>query len=189
MDWKDLGQTVSKVAPMLGSLLGGPAGATIGTIIASAIGTETEPKAILEAMQTNPEAALKLAQIESDERVKLQGLAVDQAKAELSAMTQMADSVNQTMQVEAKSEHWATYGWRPAIGFSVAIAVVLSVLTVFGAYISAVAFGHAEGLAQLPGTLAAIAGIIGVVSPILGIASWFRGKMQSDPNIQAKNGG
>jgi hypothetical protein len=87
------------------------------------------------------------------------------------------------MQAEAVSEHWPTYGWRPAIGFAVAIAVLLSVLTVFAAYGAAILYNRAEGLAQLPGILAAVAGIIGVVSPILGIASWYRGKMQADPTI------
>jgi hypothetical protein len=91
--------------------------------------------------------------------------------------------MNRTMQAEAASERWPTYSWRPAIGFSVALAVLLAVLTVFLAYGAAVLYGQAEGLAHLPGILAAVAGIIGVVSPILGIASWFRGRMQADSSF------
>jgi hypothetical protein len=34
-----------------------------------------------------------------------------------------------------------------------------------------------------------VAGIIAVVSPILGIASWYRGKMQADPSIPTNNRG
>ena len=113
----------------------------------------------------------------------------DFAKAEIVAAAQAAGDVNKTMQAEAVSEHWPTYGWRPAIGFSVALAVLLSVLTVFLAYGAAILYGKADGLAQLPGILAAVAGIIGVVSPILGIASWYRGKMQADPNIPTINRG
>lgn len=189
MDWKDVAGTVGKAAPILGTLLGGPAGGAIGGIIASALGTEATPSAVSQALQVNPDAAVKLAQIESDQKVKLQELATDQAKAELAAATQQASDVNKTMQAEAASEHWPTYGWRPAIGFAVALAVVLSVLTVFGAYGAALIWGKAEGLAQLPGILAAVAGIIGVVSPILGIASWYRGKMQADPSIPTVNRG
>lgn len=37
--------------------------------------------------------------------------------------------------------------------------------------------------------LAGVVGIIGVVSPILGIASWFRGRMQADPAIPTINRG
>jgi hypothetical protein len=100
-----------------------------------------------------------------------------------------AADVNASMQAEAASEHWPTYSWRPAIGFAVAIAVLMSVLTVFLAYGAAIVLGKSDGLQYLPGILAAIAGIIGVVSPILGIASWFRGRMQADPGIPTDNRG
>lgn len=189
MEWKDVAGTVAKAAPLLGTLIGGPAAPAIGALIASVLGTESTPSAVSRALATNPDAAVKLAQIESDQKVKLQELATDQAKAEIVSATQAASDVNKTMQAEAASEHWPTYGWRPAIGFSVAIAVLLSVLTVFAAYGAAILYNRAEGLAQLPGILAAIAGIIGVVSPILGIASWYRGKMQADPSIPTINRG
>ena len=39
MDWKDIAGTVGKAAPLLGTLLGGRAGAAVGSIIASALGT------------------------------------------------------------------------------------------------------------------------------------------------------
>lgn len=189
MEWKDIAGVVGKAAPLLGTLIGGPAGAAIGGLVASALGTENTPSAVSQALSINPDAAVKLAQIEADQKVKFQELATDQAKAELAAATQQASDVNKTMQAEAASEHWPTYGWRPAIGFSVALAVALSVLTVFGAYGAALIWGKSEGLAQLPGILAAVAGIIAVVSPILGIASWYRGKMQADPNIPTVNRG
>ncbi len=189
LEWKDIAGVVGKAAPLLGTLVGGPAGGAIGGLIAAALGTEATPSAVSQALQTNPDAAVKLAQIESDQRVKLQELATDQAKAEIVAVAQAAGGVNKTMQAEAASEHWPTYGWRPAIGFAVALAVLLSVLTVFLAYGAAILYGKADGLAQLPGILAAIAGIIGVVSPILGIASWYRGKMQADPSIETINRG
>lgn len=149
----------------------------------AAPGTQATPDAVSQALQTNPDAAVKLAQIESDQRVKLQDLATDQAKAEIVAAAQAAGDVNKTMQAEAASEHWPTYTWRPAI------AVLLPVLTVFAAYGAAILYERTEGLTQLPGILAAVAGIIGVVSPIPGIASWYRGKMQADPSMPTINRG
>lgn len=107
----------------------------------------------------------------------------------VAAATQQAGDINKTMQAEAASEHWPTYSWRPAIGFAVALVMLLSVLTVFLAYVAAVFYNRSEGLQHLPGVIAAVAGIIGVVSPILGIASWYRGKMQADPNIPTINRG
>ena len=189
MDWKDIAGVVGKFAPLLGTLVGGPAGAAIGSLIASAIGTENTPSAVSQALQVSPDAAVKLAQIEADERVKLQGLITDQAKADIAAQAQASSDVNKSIQTEAASEHWPTYGWRPAIGFAVALAVVLSVFTVFAAYGAAIIYGKSEGLAQLPGILAAVAGIIAVVSPILGIASYFRGKMQAEATIPTVNRG
>lgn len=189
MDWKDVAAIVGKSAPLLGTLLGGPAGGTIGAVIASALGTSATPSDVAQALQVNPDAAVKLREIESTERVRLQELAGQQAQAELTAATQNAGDINRTMQAEAASEHWPTYSWRPAIGFSVALAVVLSVLTVFIAYGAAIFAGRPEGLQHLPGILAAIAGIIAVVAPILGIASWFRGRMQADPTIPTVNRG
>ena len=43
MDWKEIGSKVLKSAPLLGSLLGGPAGGALGTavsLIGSALGLE-----------------------------------------------------------------------------------------------------------------------------------------------------
>jgi hypothetical protein len=41
----------------------------------------------------------------------------------------------------------------------------------------------------VPGILATVARILAVVSPILGVASWYRGKMQADPSIPTTNRG
>jgi roadblock/LC7 domain-containing protein len=188
MEWKDVGNAVGKFAPMLGSLLGGRAGEAVGAMVASALGVGGTPEEV-SAVLANPEVIVKLRQIEADKSVKLQELLGDQVKAELTAAATNASNVNTTMQAEAASEHWPTYGWRPAIGFAVALAVVLSVLTVFVAYGAAMFYGRADGLAALPGVLGAVAAIIGVVSPILGIASWFRGKAQADPNVPTTNRG
>jgi hypothetical protein len=189
MDWKDIASTVGKAAPLLGTLLGGRAGAAVGALIASSLGTGSDPADVAQVLATNPEALLKLKQIEADRQVKLQELLIDQSKADIAGQVQASADVNKTMQAEAAAEHWPTYGWRPAIGFAVALAVVLAVLTVFAAYAAAIIYNRPEGLAQLPGILAAIAGIIAVVSPILGIASWYRGKMQADPAVPTVNRG
>ena len=49
MEWKDLAADVAKAAPILGGLLGGPAGAAVGGLIASALGTSNDPAQISEA--------------------------------------------------------------------------------------------------------------------------------------------
>lgn len=190
MDWKDIASTISKAAPLLGTLVGGPAGATIGALCAAALGTDPTPAAVSQALATNPDAAVKLQQLAADKEVKLQELVMAHAQAELQAATQNAGDINKTMQAEAAAEHWPTYSWRPAIGFSVAIALVLSVLVVALAYGGVMfAGGKPEVLSYLPAMLGAMAALVGVASPILGIASWFRGKMQADPGLPTVNRG
>lgn len=146
--------------------------------IAKTITGKAEPDQALAAIQTDPNLALQFKTAVLAQETELERLALTNAS-----------DVNKTMQAESASEHWPTYSWRPAIGFAVALAVMLSVLTVFLAYGAAMFFGRTEGLASLPGILGAVAAIIGVVSPILGIASWFRGKAQADPNIPTVNRG
>jgi hypothetical protein len=166
MDWKDVSAAVGKAAPLLGTLLGGPAGAVVGGLVASALGTGSTPDEVSAAL-ANPDAAVKLRQVEADRQVKLQELLVQAAAAEISAAVATVQSVNATMQAEAQADHWPTYSWRPFIGF------------VFGSYVLSLwalpLFGRAP-VALTPDLTLAIGGI-------LGVASWFRGKAQADPRV------
>lgn len=86
MDWKDIAGTVGKAAPLLGTLLGGPAGAAVGGLIASALGTTGDAADVAQAL-ASPEAAAKLRQIEVDRQVHLQELAVQAEASRLAAET------------------------------------------------------------------------------------------------------
>jgi hypothetical protein len=132
----------------------------------------------LDELKVNPELVLQFRKAVLDQAIEFEKLAA-----------QNAADVNKSIQAEAASEHWPTYSWRPAVGFAVALAVVLAVLTVFLAYGAAMFYGKPETLQYLPGILGAVAAIIATVSPILGIASWFRGRMQADPTIPTVNKG
>ena len=83
MDWSDLGKTIAGFAPLLGGVVGGPAGAGIGSIIASAFGVEDEPSAIAKAIASDPGAAIKLKEIELNNKVDLERIALDVVKTEL----------------------------------------------------------------------------------------------------------
>jgi len=110
MNWKDLGKTVGKYAPLIGNLLPIPGAGIAGTLLAAAFGTENTPDAIHAAIQADPDAAIKLAKIEADNHAALQAQV-------LSAETLRIQSVNSSMQAESKSEHWAQWLWRPYNGF------------------------------------------------------------------------
>jgi hypothetical protein len=83
MEWKDLAGTIGKVAPLLGTLLGGPAGAAVGAMVASALGTGGTPEEVSAAITQDPAALVKLREIEASKAVRLEELAADQAKHEL----------------------------------------------------------------------------------------------------------
>lgn len=126
MDWKDVAGAVGKAAPMLGTLLGGPAGGAVGAIIASAIGSDNSPEAVEAAISTNPDALVKLREIEAGKAVKLQELVTDHAKAMIQAET--ADRAS------ARAMQTATPSKMPAIltcGVGVAFFVALGALFFF----------------------------------------------------------
>ncbi len=177
MKWSDLSQTIGKVAPTLGSLLGGPVGASIGAVVSSALGVGNSAEEVDKALSANPDLLFKLKELEANKELKLQELLLDQSKAELAASTQAISDINKTIQTEAASEHWPTYTWRPAIGFAVAFNIVASSVITLVAYGASMS-GHAEIMSSLPSILGALAAINTSALPILGIASWFRGKAQ-----------
>lgn len=181
MDPITIAMGLSQFVPQIARWIGGDkAGAVAQKVVdvAQQVTGQTSGDAALKALEADPNLVLQYRQAVLAQEVTFEQLAV-----------QNASDVNKTMQAESAAEHWPTYSWRPAIGFAVALAIILSVLTVFAAYGAVIFTGNDRGLAQLPGILAAVAGIVAVVSPILGIASWYRGKMQADPSVQTINRG
>lgn len=185
---------LAQFAPMLAGMLGGPKAADVATkavAVAQAVTGQGTPDAALAAIQANPELAMAFQTKLVESHVELANIAADVEKAQIAGSVQNAGDINKTMQAEAGAEHWPTYTWRPFIGFAVGcntFAAGVLVLIVFGP----VMFGSAPAaaaLASLPTALGALAAINATVLPILGIASWFRGKMQADPTIDTVNRG
>lgn len=130
--------------------------------IAKAVTGQPTGDAALQALQADPSLVLKYRQAVLDQEVEFQKLAV-----------QNATDINATMRAEAAAEHWPSYGWRPAIGFSFAGYVTAQwVLPLFH-----VAPPQIDAQLML------------AIGSILGVASWFRGKMQADPSIPTTNKG
>jgi hypothetical protein len=123
MEWKDLGQVVGKAAPMLGTLIGGPAGAAIGSIIASAIGTQATPDAVEAALASNPDALIRLRQMEANRTVRLQELIAEQAKAQIQAETADRASARQ-MQTAQPSRMPALLTCGVGLGFLLTLAAL-----------------------------------------------------------------
>lgn len=185
--WKDIAAAVAPFAPVLAGVIGGPAGVAVtaaGAIVAKALGVDPTPAAIDQALRLNPDAAVKLAQIEKDRAVELAALA---QRTDVAAI----EAVNATMQAETRAEHWPSYSWRPAIGFALAFNIIAATLLVLMVFVP-IMFGStnmAAALASLPTVLGALAAVGATSLPVIGVASWFRGKAQADPDNPAATRG
>lgn len=85
MEWKDVGNTIGKVAPMLGALLApvtGGASVAIGALVSSALGVENTPEAVSKAISENPDALIKLKELEFKENDNLRQQVLELAKLE-----------------------------------------------------------------------------------------------------------
>jgi len=184
MDW------LQTIAPAAATLLGSPLAGMAVKFLADKLGvaestTESVSKA-LSGLTETPEGRIKLAEIDADLRTHAIDAGIDLERLAVAN----AGDVNKTMQAESASEHWPTYTWRPAIGFSVALNVAMTSTTVALTYVMVIFWDKKpEVLSYLPAMIGAMAALVGVVAPIIGIASWFRGKAQADPNIQTINRG
>jgi hypothetical protein len=78
MNFVDLGkEIIRRGAPILGGVLAGPAGISVGSLIGNLFGdTTNEPDKILERIQADPEANLKLIQFQAANETELQQLAL-----------------------------------------------------------------------------------------------------------------
>lgn len=188
-----IAMALAQFAPMIAGWLGGAkaqdvAGKVVG--IAQAVTGQSAPDAALAAIQADPGLSLQFQKAVLDQQAQLAQIAADVTKAELAADTADTQAVNTTMQVEARADHWPTYAWRPFVGFCFGLLGLAAGGTVAGAYLG-VMFLHADTaiLAQIPGMLGAEAAVMATMAPVLGIASYFRGKMQSDPRVPSDNRG
>jgi len=162
MDWKDLKGMVGKAAPLLGTLLGGPAGAAVGSLVASALGVEDKPDAVHRALEADPNLLLKLRETEMQQQTELQRMMVE---SETTRLTQ----VNETMRAElASGDKFKSY-WRPLFGYVMAVT--------WGAIMLAATYQILFAPDKAANTLNALGQLSGLWSvglAVLGINVWKR---------------
>lgn len=175
-----MGDLIKAVLPWIGTALGGPLGGVAVSAVSKVLGLDNSTvesvKNLLSGMSSEDLLKLKVAEMET--QIKLQEIGIDSVFKLAELETRNNEAVNKTMQAEAGAEHWPTYSWRPAIGFAVAFNLVSASFMVFIAYIF-----KPDLVPQIPGMLTAQAGLNAVAMPVLGIASYFRGKAQANPEI------
>lgn len=177
-----IAMALAQFAPMIAGWLGGSKAEDVASKVvgvAQAVTGQSAPDAALAAIQADPNLAMQFQKAVLEQQSHLAEVAADLQKAELAADVANTAAVNQTMQAEAKADHWPTYAWRPFVGFCFGFAWI-------GAYfIIPILRGWWPAISQPsipPEAWIAIGGI-------LGVASFFRGKMQADPSAKTDNRG
>lgn len=163
-------EVIKSILPWIGTALGGPLGGLAASFVGDKLGMSSASvetvKNVLSGMTGAELAALKTTDYDFQHKMAEMGYVHIEKLEALNASVVI--EVNKTMQAEAKAEHWPSYSWRPFIGF------------MFGMYIASMwllpMFGKTPTILNSDMVLA--------VGGILGVASWFRGKAQADPEVQ-----
>ncbi|MFI9652597.1 3TM-type holin [Guyparkeria sp. GHLCS8-2] len=115
MNWSDVGNLVGKAAPLVGTALLGAPGGAIGGLVASVLGVDNTPDAVYEAIQADPQAIERLKRMEIDHAEEMRRLTLE---SETNRLTE----INKTMRAEYQADGWYKSGWRPAIGWNLALS-------------------------------------------------------------------
>lgn len=177
-----IAMALAQFAPMIAGWLGGSKAQDVASKvvgIAQTVTGQSAPDAAVAAIQSDPQLAMQFQQAVLNQQVQLQQIALQQEQAELSADQANTATINATMQVEAKADHWPTYSWRPFVGFCFAIAwlgdyLVLPILHGYNTQITVPVVPPEAWMA---------------VGAVLGVASYFRGRMQANPALPTDNRG
>jgi hypothetical protein len=113
--WDKVKDFIGGNAPVIGSLLGGPAGGAAGALVASWLGVENDPNKILEKLQTDPNAMIAIKQMESDERKQLRELQFQAEMAKLKDQQHQHEQQQETIRTGDTAEDEYVRRTRPKI--------------------------------------------------------------------------
>ena len=123
LSWSDVGKTLAGIAPIVGTALGGPAGALVGGMVAKALGTDATPDAVTAAMAADPTNAAKVLQMQNEHEEALNKMQMDYATAIVNAQ-------GGAIKAEASSGSWLAANWRPILMLSFTAIIVVNYLVV-----------------------------------------------------------
>lgn len=112
MNWKSI---LGDVAPILGTVLGGPAGAAVGGLVAKVLGVGHTQDDLAAALKNNPQLIEKIKELEITQQTQFAQLNQELQKGQLAVNLQ-----------EAQSKSLFVAGWRPFVGWGTGLAFLLS---------------------------------------------------------------
>lgn len=152
MDPITVGMSLLRFAPSIAGFFGGDDAedkAKKVTDMALSITGKKTPEEAAKALEADKDLATRL-----DKAAKEYSLAIQREE------TKRIESVNRTMQTEAKSDHWMQWSWRPANGY-------LFGITLFGSYFLLPLAGKDPVALPEP--------VLMSWAAVLGITAWTRG--------------
>ena len=186
MSWSDIKDAIGSAAPLVGSLLGGPVGGTVGTLIAHALGVPDSPDAVDAALKADPQALAKIRELEIQQSVQLQQLAVTAEQNRMASDTQRILAVNATMQAESKAEHVMQWAWRPFNGFAFGVTLFLNYALPALVNSLVIPFLSRPPAPIVPGEIPEF--VFMAWGAVLGVTAWHRGVGKVKALTGGKNG-
>ena len=133
----------------------------------------------------DPVQAVEAVKANAEYQVKFQELGNELTLGLEREYTQQMAIVNQTMQVEAKSEHWPQWFWRPYWGMISGTAFLVVCIFVCVLAYEAINAKDLTMINNIPLIIAAFTTLFGIPGAILGITAWGRNKLKE----KTMNGG
>lgn len=128
MEWKDIGKAVGGTAPIIGSLLGGKVGETVGNVIASLLGVDSNPDSVSKALENNPEQLVLLKKYEMEHTIELQKLQLQDAQMYLNDVQSARSRQVETEKATGKKDiNLYILAYIAVVGFFAIIAMVMLV--------------------------------------------------------------
>ena len=118
MDWGSIKGLIGTAAPIVGTLIGGPAGAAVGGAVSKLLGVEETPEAVESELKNNPEALLKLKEYEYTHKEKLQEMELETLKTTLADVQSARSRQVETQKATGKVDvNFYALTWLVVLGF------------------------------------------------------------------------
>jgi hypothetical protein len=177
--WDKVRGPLGSIAPLLGTVIGGPGGAAVGSLVANVLKVKDEPESIAKALESvTPNQRAELIKLQEDNRHELAKLTLQKAVSDNERDAKTISEVNQSIRVEAQQPDTWAGKWRPFWGFTSAIAFFVAVTGLIFLAGYAIKTRQLELLGHIPTLTFQLAALFAIPGAILGVASWHRGKKQ-----------
>lgn len=159
MKWSDIGETIGKYAPMVGTLIAGPAGGTLGSLVAATLGTENTPEAVMKMLKDEPDrAGPLLQQMQEENKHQYKMMLLEMQK------TQIVEQAKTARAELSTGDKFVMY-WRPSFGYALCLSFVI-----FTSALAYVLYKAVQNPAEASLMLTAVSQVVGAVTVIWGTA-------------------